>query len=248
MSGTPIARPAGQRREADGSISFGPTRRLDFELELGVVLGNPTALGQPVAIEAAAEHIFGIGLVNDWSARDIQAWEYVPLGPFLGKSFATTLAAWITPLEALEPFRVPSLKQDPAPLPYLRTDTPWGFDLELAVTITTSAMRRSEAPPTSMAAVNYGEMYWTMAQQLAHMTVNGARVRSGDLFASGTISGSDPGSYGSLLELTWNGRDPLELPDGSQRTFLEDGDEIVLRGRAGGAALTLGSAAGVIVG
>lgn len=246
VSGTPIARPRGQRREADGSIAFGPSQKLDIELELGVVLGNPTVLGQPVAIDDAGKHIFGVALINDWSARDIQAWEYLPLGPFLGKSFATTMAAWITPMAALDGVRVPAPRQDPEPLPYLTTATPWSLDLDLEVTLTSREMRSAGTDPHVIAATNFGEMYWTIAQQLAHLTVNGATIRAGDLFASGTISGSDPSTYGSLLELAWNGTRPLSLPDGSRRTFLEDGDEIVLRG--GADDLTLGEAAGTVVG
>ena len=222
VSGTPVRRPHGQRPPAaDGATpTFGPTQRLDIELELGFVTGSGNPLGEPIRVERAAEHIFGFVLVNDWSARDIQRWEYVPLGPFLGKSFATSIAAWITPLDALADRRVAGPAQDPEPLPYLLTQEPWAFDIPLEVELNGTVVSRTNART----------LYWNAAQQLAHATVNGCNVRPGDLYASGTISGADPGTYGSLIELTWGGRDPIELPDGSTRTFLEDGDTVVLRG------------------
>lgn len=231
VSGTPVRRPSGQRRGSDGP-TFGPSERLDIELELGFVVGVPSEIGSPVTVAHAAEHIFGFGLVNDWSARDIQAWEYVPLGPFLGKSFATSLAGWVTPLAALEPFRIPQPVQDPEPLPYLRSADPWGFDIDLEVLLTSRAMREVGIEPMRISATNFGQMYWTPAQQLAHLTVNGASTRTGDLCASGTISGSEPGTYGSFIELTHNGADPLTLPTGESRAFLQDGDEVILRGTA----------------
>jgi fumarylacetoacetase len=203
-----------------------------------------------VPIEEAGDHVFGMLLVNDWSARDIQAWEYRPLGPFLGKSFATSVAGWVTPLAALEPFRVDQPHQDPAPLEYLRPREPWGFDLDLEVALQTESMRASAMEPAVIAQTNFRDMYWTAAQQLAHLTVNGASLRTGDLCGSGTISGSEPGSLGSLLELAWNGTRPIHLPDGSERTFLEDGDEVTLRGagRRGGRHIELGAVKGRIVG
>jgi fumarylacetoacetase len=219
VSGTPIRRPRGQRRE-DGGPVFGPSTRLDIELELGFVVGVPSA--EPVPVARALEHVFGVVLLDDWSARDLQAWEYRPLGPFLAKSFATSIAAWVTPLDAILDRRVPAPPQDPEPLPYLRED-PWALDLDLEI----------ELNGTTIARTNARNLYWSAAQQLAHMTVNGATLRVGDLFGSGTISGPEPGQRGSLLELTWDATEPIELPGGETRTFLEDGDEVVLRGRGG---------------
>jgi fumarylacetoacetase len=206
VSGTQVRRPLGQRGPGD----FGPSQRLDFELEVGWVVGRPSPQGETVPIDRAGEHLFGLALVNDWSARDLQLWESQPLGPFLAKSFATSLAPWVTPLQALEPFRVRPPRQDPPVLPYLRTERAWGFDLDLEVALNGKTSSR----------VNFSRMYWTVAQQLAHLTVNGASLRTGDLLASGTVSGPDPASAGSLLE---RGGD-----------FLADGDEVVLRGSAGG--------------
>ncbi|HXG77680.1 MAG TPA: fumarylacetoacetase [Gaiellaceae bacterium] len=224
VSGTPVVRPCGQWKGAgDPAPSFGPSRRLDFELELGFVVGVGSRLGRPVPASAFRDHVFGLVLVNDWSARDLQAWEYQPLGPFLGKSFATSVSAWVTPLALLEDRLVPAPAQEPTPLPYLRVEGDWALDLELEVELSGTVVSRTNARG----------LYWTMPQQLAHATVNGASLATGDLFASGTISGPEHGSEGSLIELTWNGSQPLRLGDGSTRTFLEDGDEVVLRGRAG---------------
>jgi fumarylacetoacetase len=224
VSGTPVGRPSGQTKaSSDDAPRFGPSRRLDIELELGFVVGVGSALGEPVSAAAFRDHVFGVVLVNDWSARDVQAWEYVPLGPFLGKSFATSIAAWVTPLALLEDRFVSAPRQAPEPLSYLRTEGDWALDVDLEVELSGTVVSRTTARG----------LYWTMPQQLAHATVNGASTRTGDLFASGTISGSEPGSEGSLIELTWNGERPLRLDDGSERTFLEDGDEVVLRGRAG---------------
>jgi fumarylacetoacetase len=244
VSGTPIRRPSGQRRTPDGEIAFGPSVRLDIELELGFVLGGPTKLGEPVPIAAAAEHLFGVVLVNDWSARDIQAWEYVPLGPFLGKSFATSVSAWVIPMQTLAAARIQGPAQtEPRPLSYLRTEEPWAFDLDLEIWMRPSGVDTS----TRIATVNTAKaIYWNAAQQLAHLTVNGATVRPGDLFGSGTISGPVQSQSGSLLELTWAGRDPVDV-GGTLRTFLEDGDEITLRGRAGGGDVPLGPVAGKVV-
>jgi fumarylacetoacetase len=224
VSGTPIVRPCGQSKApAADAPGFGPSRRLDIELELGFVVGVGSALGEPVPASAFRDHVFGVVLVNDWSARDIQAWEYQPLGPFLGKSFATSIGAWVTPLALLEDRFVPAPRQEPEPLPYLLTEGTWGLDVELAV----------EVGGTVVTRTNASGLYWTMPQQLAHATVNGASIATGDLFASGTISGSEHGSEGSLIELTRNGELPIELADGSARTFLEDDDVVVIRGRAG---------------
>jgi fumarylacetoacetase len=212
VSGTDVRRPSGQVKEPDADAPvFGPSRRLDIELELGFVVGVPSALGTPVPVDRFAEHVFGVVLVNDWSARDIQAWEYVPLGPFLGKSFQTSISAWVTPLALLEGRRVQAPPQDPAPLPYLAGGRDWALDVDLEVELNGEVISRGNAR----------SLYWTMPQQLAHATVNGASLRTGDLMASGTISGPEPGSEGSLIELTGN------------RAFLGDGDEVVLRGIAG---------------
>jgi fumarylacetoacetase len=228
VSGTPVVRPQGQRKAPDQDApGFGPSRRLDIEAEVAFVVGAPSPLGVPVPLDAFADHVFGVCLLNDWSARDLQAWEYVPLGPFLGKSFATSLAPWVVPLDALDHARTAPPARDVAPLPYLddRQDAePWGLDLDLEVRLNGTVVSR----PT------FAGMYWTAAQQLAHMTVNGASLRAGDLYASGTVSGPEPGTEGSLIELAWNGERPLKLPDGSTRTFLEDGDEVTLTATAPG--------------
>jgi fumarylacetoacetase len=236
VSGTRVVRPCGQIRDAYGSAPrHGPTRRLDVELELGFVVGVPSRLGEPVPGSALRDHVFGIVLVNDWSARDIQEWEYQPLGPFLGKSFATSISAWVTPLGLLEDRLVPGPAQVPKPLPYLQTSGAQGLDVELEI----------ELAGTVVSRTNARGLYWTLPQQLAHATVNGASLRTGDLFASGTISGPKPGSEGSLIELTRNGSHPIRLGDGSTRAFLEDGDEVVLRGRAGD--VELGEVRGTIL-
>jgi fumarylacetoacetase len=227
VSGTPIRRPSGQRLEpGDHAPVYGPSLRLDIELELGFVVGVPSALGEPVANDAALDHVFGVLLVNDWSARDLQAWEYRPLGPFLAKSFATSVAAWVTPLEAVLDRRVAAPAQEPAPLDYLREE-PWALDLDLEIDLNGSVVARTNAR----------HLYWSAAQQLAHLTVNGASLRVGDLFASGTISGPERAQRGCLLELSWNGAEPVALDDGSTRSFLLDGDEVVLRGGGGDVAL-----------
>jgi fumarylacetoacetase len=231
VSGTPVRRPLGQRAAAEGEErpGFGPERRLDIEVELGFVTGPGPPLGTPIAAHQAAEVIFGFVLVNDWSAREIQRWEYQPLGPFLGKSFATSISPWIVPLEALAGARVAGPPQDPPPLPYLQVDEPWTLDVALE----TALLPAGSDAATTISRTNARGLYWSPAQQIAHATVNGAAVAAGDLFASGTISGSEPGSYGSLIELTWNGRDPIPLAGGVERTFLEDGDTVVIRGRSG---------------
>jgi fumarylacetoacetase len=244
VSGTPVRRPAGQRRAGDG-VAFGPTERLDVELEVGVVVGTPSTPGEPVPVAEAPDHVFGVALVNDWTARDVQAWEYQPLGPFLGKSFATTLAAWVTPLAALEPCRVPGPPQDPEPLPYLRLDADWGLALDLSVALRPAGGAGEE----TVSRTSFAGLYWRFPQQIAHLTVNGAHLRTGDLLASGTVSGPTRGSEGSLIELTDAGATPLAV-GGTTRTFLEDGDEVVLRASADvgdGVTLTLGEAAGRIL-
>jgi fumarylacetoacetase len=245
VSGTPVARPSGQRRSPDGAVGFGATTRLDIELEVGFVVGTPSTQGRPVPVDRAADHVFGVVLVNDWSARDIQAWEYQPLGPFLGKSFATTVSGWVTPSAALDACRVAGPAQDPEPLPYLRTREPWGLALDLEVELRPSGA----VEPVTISRTSFAGLYWTVPQQIAHLTVNGASLRTGDLLASGTVSGATPGSEGSLMELTRGGAAPIDV-GGAARTFLEDGDEVVLRGRArvgDGVVLTLGEAAGRIV-
>ncbi|WP_285568320.1 fumarylacetoacetase [Actinoallomurus iriomotensis] len=214
-SGTPIVRPRGQRKGEPEPV-FGPTAKLDVEAEVGFVIGVPSALGRPVSTGAFRDHVFGFVLVNDWSARDIQAWEYQPLGPFLAKSFATSVSPWVVPVDALGAARVRPPEQDPEPLPYLRCDEPWGLDLTLRIELNGQVVSR---PP-------FAGMYWTAPQQLAHATANGAALRTGDLMASGTVSGPRREQRGSLIELTWNGTEPLELPDGTKRVFLEDGDTV----------------------
>ncbi len=217
VSGTGVVRPNGQRRHVDGDRShFGPSTRLDIEAEVGFVLGGATAVGTPVPLADASDHLFGVVLLNDWSARDIQAWEYVPLGPFLGKSFATSISAWVTPMAALQAARLHLDAQEPRPHDYLHHETDRGLDLHLEVALNGTVVTRPE----------YRHMYWSPEQMLAHLTVNGASLRDGDLIGSGTVSGADPGTLGSLVELTGNGEHPLALADGSSRGFLEDGDVV----------------------
>ena len=250
IDGTAIRRPSGQRKPPDASApDFGPSRRLDIELEMGFVSGAGNELGMPIAIADADEHIFGLLLVNDWSARDIQAWEYQPLGPFLGKSFATTISPWVVTLDALEPFRVAGPVQEPPPLPYLQVNHPWAYAVNLAVELQSEQMRARGLVPATISRTNFRDMYWNVAQQLAHATANGAVARPGDLFASGTISGTAPASQGSFIELSWNGERPIDLPGGETRRFLEDGDEVALRGwceRDGARRIGFGAARGRI--
>ncbi len=250
VDGTPIVRPSGQRKPPGSDVPlFGPSQRLDIELEVGFVTGPGNELAAPISPARARDHIFGLVLVNDWSARDIQAWEYQPLGPFLGKSFATTISPWIVTLDALEPFRTNGPEQDPLPLPYLRAAERGTYDIKLAVDFTSEAMRAKGLPPITVSRTNFKTLYWNMAQQLAHVTSNGTRVRPGDLYASGTISGATPDSLGSLIELTWNATKPIHLPDGDVRGFLQDGDEITLRGwcQQGDFRVGFGSARGTVV-
>jgi fumarylacetoacetase len=239
-SGTPVVRPCGQSA-TDGVPSFGPSRRLDFEAEVGFVVGTPSPLGTAVPVGDFAERVFGVCLVNDWSARDLQAWEYVPLGPFLGKSFMTSMSPWVVPLAALEAARVDPPARDPRPLPYLDDAAhPWALDLTLEVRLNGSLISR---PP-------FAGMYWTAAQQLAHLTVNGAALRTGDLFASGTVSGPARDQWGSLLELSQNGAEPVVLADGSSRSFLEDGDVVTISATApgpGGTRIGFGEVTGRVL-
>lgn len=225
-SGIPIHRPMGQTlpQGADSPV-FGPSKLVDFELEMAFITTDANQLGEPIPTDEAENYIFGMVLFNDWSARDIQKWEYVPLGPFLSKNFASSISPWIVTLDALEPFRVDSPKQHPTPLPYLQYSGKKSFDINLEVDLTTA-----NTPPQTIAKSNFKYLYWNMAQQLAHHTVNGCKVNSGDMMGSGTISGSSKDSYGSMLELTWRGENPIVLADGSQRKFIEDGDTVTLRG------------------
>ncbi|ATW47527.1 fumarylacetoacetase [Streptomyces peucetius] len=238
-SGTPVVRPKGQYMVGDASApAFGPSRRLDIEAEIGFVVGTPSAQGTSVPATAFADHVFGVVLVNDWSARDIQAWEYTPLGPFLGKSFATSVSPWVVPLDALSAARVHP-HQDPAPLPYLSKGQRWGLDITMEIRLNGHLV---STPP-------FGSVYWTADQQLAHMTSNGASLRTGDLYASGTVSGPRRDQRGSLIELTWNGAEPLELPDGSSRSYLMDGDTVTISASArcaDGTRLGFGETTGTI--
>lgn len=237
VSGTPVRRPCGQIKlpDADAPI-FGACRKLDFELETAFIVGQGNALGEPIPVDAAPAHIFGMVLLNDWSARDLQQWEYVPLGPFNSKSFATSISPWVVSMEALLPFHVDSPRQEPEPLPYLRQNAKNGVDIALEV-----ALRPNGAAQAStISRTNFKSMYWTMAQQLAHHTVSGCNTRVGDLMGSGTISGATPDSFGSLLELTWNGQKPLKLAGDIERNFLADGDEIVMTGWCQGKGYRVG--------
>ncbi|WP_235564526.1 fumarylacetoacetase [Modestobacter sp. Leaf380] len=242
VSGTPVVRPSGQRKAPTDDVpTFGPSRRLDIEAEVGFVVGTPSDLGTPVPIGDFAEHVFGVCLVNDWSSRDLQAWEYVPLGPFLGKSFLTSVSPWVVPLAALEAARVPAPPRDTPLLPYLDdAEHPWGLDLELTVSLNGEVV---SSPP-------FGSMYWTAAQQLAHLTVNGASLRTGDLLASGTVSGPQRDQRGSFIELGWGGAEVLTLADGSTRSFLEDGDVVSISATApgpGGTRISFGEVTGEVL-
>lgn len=245
VSGTSIRRPKGQMKPPTAEHPlFGPTKQLDFELEMAFVLGKNTNLGDSVAVEAAEDYIFGMLLFNDWSARDIQAWEYQPLGPFLGKNFGSTVSPWVVTLDALEPFRLAGPVQEPLPLPYLQQQSAHHFDIGLAVDLITA-----QGAVTTICESNHKYLYWSMAQQLAHHTVNGCNVRVGDLMASGTISGPDSTSFGSMLELSWRGERPVRLVDGQTRTFIQDGDTIRLRAwsERDGLRLGFGEASGRVL-
>ncbi|MEM6722630.1 MAG: fumarylacetoacetase [Bacteroidota bacterium] len=236
VSGTPITRPKGQTIPADSKQPvYGASRLLDFELEMAFIIDQATQLGDTVSTASAEEHIFGISLFNDWSARDIQKWEYVPLGPFLGKNFGSSVAPWIVTLDALEPFRLDGPVQEPAVLPYLQYEGQKRFNIELEVYI-----QPEGGVPDLVARSNFKNMYWNMAQQLAHHTVNGCNINTGDLYASGTISGDEEGSYGSMLEITWRGSKPIQLSDGTERKFLQDGDTVIMKGYAQKDGLRIG--------
>ncbi len=257
VSGTPVRRPNGQTKAPDADAPvFGHSARLDYELELGFYAAGMTRLGTPVPIGKAEEHIFGVSLVNDWSARDIQAWEYQPLGPFLAKNFATSVSPWVVTMEALAPFRTPAYQRpegDPAPLPYLQSDQDQqhgGIGITLEVQLSSARMLQQDLPPVTLSRAGFADMYWTLAQMLTHHTSNGCNLMAGDLLASGTVSGPEPESAGCLLELTEGGRRSLELPSGEPRRFLEDGDEVILRGwcdRPGYRRIGLGECRGLIL-
>ncbi|MDA0683264.1 MAG: fumarylacetoacetase [Bacteroidetes bacterium] len=237
VSGTEVRRPNGQTKPGEGPPIFGPSRLLDFELELGFFTGPGNGLGNPIPISQARDHIFGFVLVNDWSARDIQKWEYVPLGPFLAKNFATSISPWIVTLDALEPFRCAGPHQhDPEPLPYLQSkrDSSWDIGLEVAI----QPPERDEEEIVCRS--NFRHMYWNVCQQLAHHTVGGCNTNPGDLMASGTISGPEKGSFGSMLEITWRGQHPVKMFDGSERKFIQDGDTVIMRGAAEKDGLRIG--------
>jgi fumarylacetoacetase len=257
VSGTGVRRPLGQTKDATAEApAFGPTRALDYEMEVGCFVGSGNRLGQPVPLDTAEEHLFGLCLVNDWSARDIQTWEYQPLGPFLSKSFATTVSPWVVTMEALEPFRVPAFARpegDPEPLSYLDSAANrerGGVDLTVEVWLRSNRMRAAGIPEQRLSRSRTANLYWTAAQMLAHHTSNGCNLQPGDLFASGTISGPERDARGCLLELTWRGAEPLALPGGETRTFLEDGDEVIMRGyceRPGTTRIGLGECRGVVL-
>lgn len=236
-SGVNIHRPKGQFKDPDiESPSFGPSRRMDFELELAFITGKSTKLGDSISTEEAEDYIFGFVLFNDWSARDIQAWEYVPLGPFLGKSFASSISPWVVTMEALDQFRVDGPTQDPEVLPYLKCETPHSFDINLEAYIQPDGVKQASRVCRS----NFKYMYWNIAQQLAHHTVNGCNINVGDMMASGTISGPTEDSYGSMLELSWKGSKPIKLDTGEERKFIEDGDTVILKGYAEKEGLRVG--------
>jgi len=245
VSGTDLHRPQGQTiPNDDENPVFGPSKLLDFELEVGFLPGQGNKLGDRISVKNAREHIFGLMLVNDWSARDIQKWEYVPLGPFLAKNWATSVSPWIVSLDALEPFKTEGPEQDPQPLPYLQTDQGW-YDIDLEVYLQGEDMDE----PHCISRSNYKNLYWSMNQQLAHQTVTGCNVQPGDLYASGTISGDTKDAYGSMLELTWKGENPLQFPNGEERKFIEDGDTITMTGygQADGYRIGFGEVSGHIL-
>jgi fumarylacetoacetase len=245
VSGTPIRRPKGQIKASETEPpAFCPTRKLDFELEIAFITCSNTQLGTHLTVKEAEDNIIGLVLFNDWSARDIQHWEYVPLGPFLGKNFGSTISPWVVTLDALEPFRTAGPDQNPHVLPYLAFEGKRNFDIQLEVLMVTGS-----SEPVTISRSNFKYMYWNMAQQLAHQTCNGCNIQVGDIYASGTISGPSPGSYGSMLELTWNGKKPMHMPDGAERTFIEDGDTIIMRAHAekDGVVIGFGDCKGKII-
>ena len=257
VSGTNVRRPSGQTRDAtNGSPTFGPSRRLDYELEIGAFIGVGNALGTPIPIDDADRHLFGLCLLNDWSARDIQTWEYQPLGPFLAKNFASTISPWIVTLDALEPFRTAARVRedgDPQPLPYLastRDAKEGAFAITLEVLLSSAAMRKAGAPPIAVSVSEFANMYWTVAQMVTHHASNGCNLVAGDLLGSGTVSGPTKESRGCLLERTWRGTEPLQLPTGETRAFLEDGDEVIVRGfcdRSGTRRIGFGECRGLVL-
>jgi len=257
VSGTPVRRPSGQSKAPDAdSPSFGPSKLLDYELEVGFYVGRGNPLGEPVGIEHAEQHLFGFCLVNDWSARDIQAWEYQPLGPFLGKSFITSVSPWVVTTEALAPFRVAEFERaadDPRPLPHLSSadnSRAGGIDLQLEVYLSTERMRQEGSAPSRLSRSNYRHLYWTTAQMLTHHASNGCNLRPGDLMASGTVSGPEKSARGCLLELTWRGAEPITLDNGEQRKFLADGDQLTLRGHCtaeGATRIGFGECSGTVL-
>jgi len=256
VSGTPVVRPNGQTKEPEAAApTFGPARRLDYEVELGFVIGPGNRLGKAVRVKNALDHVFGVVLLNDWSARDIQAWEYQPLGPFLAKSFATTVSPWIVTLEALEPFRCPAFPrvgEDPRPLPHLADEADQragGYAIGTDMYLSSAQMRAKKLAPARLSRCSFRDSYWTVAQLVAHQTSNGCNLQPGDLLGSGTLSGTEPGTAGSLLELTQAGKQPIQLPGGETRAFLADGDEVIQRGRCeaeGAVAIGFGEAAGIV--
>jgi fumarylacetoacetase len=256
-SGSGVVRPSGQTKvETEASPSFGPTKRLDYELEVGLFVGIGNQLGEPIPIAQAEDRMFGLCLVNDWSARDVQGWEYQPLGPFLAKNFATSVSPWVVTMDALEPFRAPAFRRpdgDPAPLPYLSSpanETKGGVDIQLEVWLRSARMRDAGAPACRLSHVRFTQMYWTLAQLLTHHASNGCNLTPGDLLASGTVSGAAKDSRGCLQELTWRGTEPITLPSGEQRRYLEDGDEVILRGfceRDGFARIGFGECRGTVL-
>lgn len=243
VSGTPIKRPRGQFLGPDQQPVFGPSEALDFELELGMIIGKPSVIGEPVSVDEAESYVFGFVLFNDWSARDIQRWEYQPLGPFLGKNFASSVSPWVVPIEALEPFRTDGPRQKPQPLPYLQSADRSHFDIELEVVL----LIPDSPEEIVLSRTNARHLYWSVAQLIAHHTVNGCNLNIGDLLATGTISGPTADSCGSLLELSGNGTRPVALPNGFSRTFLQDGDTVILRGQAGNRQIDLGEVRGTIL-
>jgi len=258
VSGQRFRRPHGQTKAPDADApSFGPSKRLDYELELGFFIGQGNALGEPIGMAQAEEHLFGVTLLNDWSARDLQAWEYQPLGPFLSKNFATTVSPWLVTMEALAPFRAKAFERpigDPLPLPYLDSDVnrhTGGLDITLEVWLQTAKMRAAGTAPVRLTRGNAAQAaYWTPGQLVAHHTVNGCNLQPGDLLGSGTLSGPEPDQAGSLLELTQGGKNPIALPNGESRSFLEDGDTLTLRGyceRKGAVRIGLGEVSGTVI-
>jgi fumarylacetoacetase len=257
VSGTPVRRPHGQTKPVDGGVpGFGPTKFLDYEVEVGAYIAGANPLGEPVGIDRAADRIFGLSLLNDWSARDVQAWEYQPLGPFLAKSFATSISPWVVPMAALTPFRVPVAQRtcgDPTPLPYLydaEDQAAGAIDLTLEALLLTPAMRAAGDGPHRLSSANLRDLYWTPAQMIAHHASNGCNLLPGDLLATGTVSGAEENSAGCLLELTSGGKQPILLPNGETRTALQDGDELILRGfcrREGFADVSFGECRGLVL-